>query len=256
MPVLNRVRCTFTAPGLLALCGFCSVSAQTKPAAVLVPFVGCPADGQGGPVKAPTGKSKALAIAPAIAQQLAYYQGYGGLGVLAPRGWHCFSQYGSDASILFVSSQPIGSAQLFSSIWQGFSAPAIELSVNSGSTSGRFQVAQIIARVFPAHMSFAKSVIAEGIEPASDFPVGPFKSDTLNYLSKEAVEYQTPPNMAGLGTQSRLLKGADPIAGVAILTGPDTDLVQLSAHLPPALAGLEPTIAHQVEADVKSSAIQ
>jgi len=256
MPVLTRVRSNSAAPWLFIVLGLLSASAQTKQPGVLVPFVGCAADGQGGPVKAPAGKSRSVQIPPATAQQLAYYKGYAGLAVLAPRGWHCFSQYGSDGEMLFVSTQAISSAQLFSTTWKGFSGPAIELSVNSGSTSGRFQVAQIIARVFPAHMNFAQNVIAEGIEPKSDFPVGPFPGDKLNYLSQEVVEYQTPPNVAGLGTQSRLLKGADPIAGVAILAGPDTDLVQLSARLPPALAGLEQTIAHQVEADVKSSTIQ
>jgi hypothetical protein len=253
MPLLTRLRSASAAAWLLLACGLFPASAQT---AALVPFVGCAADGQGGPVKAPTGKSKSLPIPPATAQQLAYYQGYGGLAVLAPRGWHCFSQYGSDGDALFVSPQNISSAQLFSVTWKGLPGPAIELSVSSGGTSGRFQVAQIIARVFPAHMSFAQNVIAEGVEPKSDFPVGPFKTDKLNYLSNAAVEYQTPPNVAGLGTQSRLLPGADPIAGVAILTGADTDLVQLSARLPPALAGLEAAIIHQVEADVKSSAIQ
>jgi hypothetical protein len=204
-------------------------------------------------MKAPPGKSKSLQIAPATAQQLAYYHGNGAYGVLAPRGWYCFSSYGSMGTSLYVSSQPITSGQISSSTWK----PTIELDVSFGGTSGRWQVAEIIAHVFPAHMNFVRNVIAQGVAPKSAFPVGPFPGDDLKYLSQEVVEYETPPNVAGLGTQSQfLLQGAYPIVGVAILTGPETDLVQLSARLPPALAGLEPIIVHQVEADVKSFSIQ
>jgi len=76
-----------------------------------------------------------------------------------------------------------------------FSGPAIQLSVAVGDTSGRFEVAQIIARVFPSHRNFVRDVIAEDIEPASNFPFGPFPKDKLTYKSKELVEYgNTCPN--------------------------------------------------------------
>ena len=218
-----------------------------------VPFVGCKSDGQAGPVEAPTGTSKTLSISSESAEQLAFYEGYNGISVLAPRGWHCFSTYGSGGINLYVSSLPIDASNLFSTTWKGFSEPAIELALSDGDTSGRFEVAQIVARVFPAHRDYVQSVIAEGIEPKSTFPFGPDPDDKLTYLSNDLVEYQTPPHSDGLGTRSFLLKSADPIGGVAILTGPETSLTLLSVRLPPSLQSLEPIITHQVEADGSSA---
>jgi hypothetical protein len=182
-----------------------------------------------------------------LAGQLAYYEAEDGPGVLAPRGWNCFEAYGSNGGSLLVAPQPINSELVFSDNWKGFDGPAVQLSVDSGGTSGRFEVAEIIARVFPAYKAFVTRVIAEGIEPASSFPFGPYPKDKLIYKSNKIVEYQTPPNTDGLGTKSRLQKNSIPISGVAILEGADTNLIQLSARLPLDLADLTPTIIQQVE---------
>jgi hypothetical protein len=120
-----------------------------------IPFVGCASDGQAGPQAAPTGSSKTLAISAAGAERLAWYKALYGPGVLAPRGWHCFSIYGSDGSNLFVSPDAIDSKTLLSVDWKGFAGQVIEISVSSGGTSGRFEVAKVIARVFPAYKAFA-----------------------------------------------------------------------------------------------------
>jgi hypothetical protein len=47
--------------------------AQTAKLSAQVPFVGCKADGQVGPQKAPKGSSKTVAISPETASHLAYY---------------------------------------------------------------------------------------------------------------------------------------------------------------------------------------
>jgi hypothetical protein len=211
--------------------------------------VGCASDGQAGPQAAPTGQSKAVAISALAAQRLAWYKAQYGPGVLAPRGWHCFSIYGSDGSNLFVSPDAIDSKTLLSVDWKGFAGQAIQISVASGGTSGRFEVAKVIARVFPAYKQFAQNVIAEGIEPASDFPSGPFASDKLTDRGKNIVEFETPANMAGMGTDSRLLPNASPIDGVAIITGTDTDLIQLSARVAAKDRDLIPFIVQQVESN-------
>ncbi|MGD0348241.1 MAG: hypothetical protein ABSA85_15875 [Terracidiphilus sp.] len=235
------------------LCGGPGISSQAKPststAASQVPFVGCASDGQAGPQAAPTGQSKAVAISALAAQRLAWYKAQYGPGVLAPRGWHCFSIYGSDGSNLFVSPDAIDSKTLLSVDWKGFAGQAIQISVASGGTSGRFEVAKVIARVFPAYKQFAQNVIAEGIEPASDFPSGPFASDKLTDRGKNIVEFETPANMAGMGTDSRLLPNASPIDGVAIITGTDTDLIQLSARVAAKDRDLIPFIVQQVESN-------
>jgi hypothetical protein len=214
---------------------------------VRVPFVGCEADGQVGPLKAPKGHSKTVAISPDAAQRLAYYKGEQGPGVLAPRGWNCFEAYGSNGNTLYVSPDPINSAIFFSDHWQGFSGPAIQLSFSVGDTSGRFEVAQIIARVFPAHRKFVRDVIAENIEPASDFPFGPYPKDTLTYKGKNLVEYETPAETDGLGPRSRLQKNADPIRGVEILSGEELDLIHLHVRLSSDRVDLASTIIQQVE---------
>jgi hypothetical protein len=243
---------------LLALAAYAqfSPSAQAPNAAASprktgaeVPFVGCRADGQLGPTDAPNGKSRVLPIAAEAAKQLAYYKSEQGFGVLAPRGWYCFGVYGSSGYALYVSPEQISTEDLFSTTWGGFTGPVIELAGESGDTSGRFGVARVIARVFPAHRAFVQSVIEEGTEPADSFPFGPYPKDKLIYRSKEIVEYETPENTDGLGTNSRLKRDASPIRGVAILMGQAPDLLRLSVRLSPNLADLTPAIVQQVERD-------
>lgn len=218
-----------------------------------VPFVGCASDGQAGPLAAPTGQSKMLTIPAAAAQRLAYYKAESGPGVLAPRGWHCFSIYGSNGAILFINPDPIDSKAFFSQDWKGFAGQAIQISDFSGGTSGRFEVAKVIARVFPAYKQFAQNVIAEGIEPASDFPSGPYPTDKLTDRGTNIVEFETPANAAGLGTDGALLANASPIDGVAIITGTDTDLTQLSARVSAQDRDLIPLIVKQVESDAATA---
>jgi hypothetical protein len=241
-----------------ALCGRPEVFSQTTPAISTamnpVPFVGCASDGQTGPQAAPTGSSKVAAISAAAAQRLAWYKAQYGPGVLAPRGWYCFSIYGSNGAILFISPDPIDGKAFFSQDWKGFAGQVIQISDFSGGTSGRFQVAKVIARVFPAYKQFAQNVIAEGIEPASDFPSGPYATDKLTYLAKNIVEFETPANAAGLGTDGALAANGSPVDGVAIVTGTDTDLVLLSARVPAKDRELIPLIVQQVESDAAAAA--
>jgi len=220
--------------------------AQAAPSAATqkssVPFVGCPSDGQVGPRKAPQGKNRMVAVSPKVAQRLAYYKAEEGFGVLAPRGWHCFSAYGSNGDSLFVSPEPIDSKIFSSDGWNGFTGPAIQISVAIGDTSGRFEVAAMIARVFPAHLDHLQEIIAEGIAPASAFPTGPYPNDKLTYRSKEIVEFETPANTDGLGTASRLRKSALPIKGVTILVGEEMSMVHLSVRLSPEMSDLTQAI--------------
>jgi len=228
--------------------------ATSNAPASTVPFVGCKSDGQSGPVDAPRGKDQAVDISAKDAGLLAYYKASeDGFGVLAPRGWYCFNTYGSNGATFYVSPNPIGVSELFARNWKGIAGPSIQMSMMNGSTSGRFDVATVIARVFPAHMDFVESVISEGIEPAADFPRGPYPNDKLVYRSKEVVEFLTPANTEGLGTQSRLLKNGDPINGVAILFGEDSNLLQLSVRLPTDLRYLAPIIISQTEREVKEA---
>lgn len=217
-----------------------------------VPFVGCKSDGQTGPKGAPDGRPMVVSLPAKVAERIAYYKAEQGIGVLGPRGWHCFGGYGSNGYSLYVSPEPFDGATLFSDSWRGFNGPAIEIAGSTGDTSGRFKVAQVIARVFPNRRGFVENAIRQG-EPASAFPFGPYPKDKLIYRNDDTVEYETPANREGLGTQSRLMKNSHPIRGVAILAGDAPDLLQLSLRLPPEFAELGSIIVHQVEADATQS---
>jgi hypothetical protein len=234
-----------TQPSLLAQ----EEAASPQRAAVYVPFIGCTSDGQVGPIEAPKGTSTSVPIALKAAQQLAYYRSTQGVGILAPRGWYCFGTYGSGGDALLVSPQPIDTASMFGPRRSGFAGPAIEISHRFGDTSGRYDVAQIIARVFPTYKAFVTGLMDDFDLPANYFTFGPYPEDKLTYKSKTVVEYRTPAQADGLGTHSWLKKDGGPIYGVAILIGQTPDLLLLSMRLPPDLAGLTSVIVRQVERD-------
>jgi hypothetical protein len=240
----------------LPSCLFAQTKSQHTAKEVRVPFVGCASDGQAGPLAAPKGGDRVVQINAKAAQQLAYYQAERGLGVLAPRGWHCFGTYGSSGGALYVSPLPYTSADFFSDKWNGFTGPAIQASVMSGGTSGRFEVARVAARVFPAEKAFVKRVIGEGLWPASDFPFGPFPKDKLTYHGDRIVEYQTPPHAEGLGTMSWLRANDYPIKGIEIFQGEEQEayLTGLAVRLPPALNDLTSPIIRQIELDCAADA--
>jgi hypothetical protein len=228
-----------------------SAGAQTS-----VPYVGCPGDGQTGPYSAAKGSPKPVNLTPEIANELAWYEykdDIGHIGTLGPRGWNCFVTIGSNGETLYVAPEALDSAKILEhKDWKGFTGPVIQLSGSDGGTSGRFEVAQMVARVFPAYRDYARNIIAEGFGPASDYPFGPFPSDHLTYKGKKLVEFTTPSHHKGLGTMSRILPSDQPITGFALLTiGPnvDTGLLQLSLRLPHSLSYLSATLIQQAEAD-------
>jgi hypothetical protein len=154
---------------------------------------------------------------------------------------------GSGGDALEVSPRPEGSSVSFSSGRSGFAGPAIRLAARFGDTSGRFEVARTIARVFPAHTGFVERVMKEQLLPPSNFPSGPYPGDRLRYKTDRIVEYETPAQTDGLGTYLGLLKNNAPIRGVAMLVGETPDLLLLSVRLPPDAVDLTSTIIQQVE---------
>jgi hypothetical protein len=224
-----------------------------------VPYIGCPGDGQTGPYEAAKGSPKPVNLPPAMADQLAWYEHNGDagrFGTFGPRGWNCFVTIGSNGWTLYIAPELLDSAKLLEHRnWKGFRGPAIQLSGSDGGTSGRFEVAKVVARVFPAHRDYARSIIAEGFGPASDYPFGPFPSDHLSYKGKDLVEFITPARRNGLGTMSWLLPSDQPITGFVLLTiGPDvdTELLHLCFRLPPSLSFFSAILIQQAEADATS----
>jgi hypothetical protein len=217
-----------------------------KQAAVSVPYVGCRSDGQTGPLDAPAGEAPKISIRADIAQRIAYYSSAEGIGVLAPRSWYCAGTYGSGGEHLYVSPQPISARSILSLDWGGLTGPGIQRDHRYGGTSGRFAVAEIIARVFPSFNAFAMRVNKE-LEPPDAISFGPYPMDALAYRGKTVVEYRTPARATGLGTLSSLRENESPIVGVVILVEKTPDVIQLSVRIPSNLRELTPIILRQVE---------
>jgi len=187
-------------------------------------------------------------IGPEDAQKLAYYASKDGIGLLAPRGWYCEGDSGSDNFVLFLSPTLIDRT---APGWSGFDGPAIEAYHMFSGTSGRFEIAKTFARVFPAYRKWGKRVLEDFDMPV---PSGPYPTDALTYRNKSVVEYKTPAQTKGLGTQSTWLRINDlPIAGAAILIynspviGDAPDVLLLSVRLPHDLARLTPVIVRDLE---------
>jgi len=220
-------------------------------AAQTVPFVGCPSDGQQGPVAAPKGHAKALDIDAAAAKGLAWYQAQYSAGALAPRGWKCFSFYGSSGVTLTIA--PSGKLDDTS---QPIAGPAVTLADDSGGTSGRFDVAKVAARVFAGpEKAFVDSVIAEGVEPKANFPAGSYPADRLTYKTPTLVEFATPAGKDGLGVAAGLGASPLPVVGLAKLVGAadGPDLYLLAVRLPAAQAGLAAAIVSATEPTLPNS---
>jgi hypothetical protein len=221
------------ARGLLLL-ALGSAGAASAAAPARVPFVGCPSDGQQGPQPVP-GSGAVPRVPAAAAAQLAYYA-MSELGVLAPRGWHCFGLEGSNGSTLIVTPEAHDVRDLLDRPTP-LRGPAVQISFSFGGTSGRFEVARVIARAFPAQMAVAGRVAAEGM--GDPLPRGPYRTDHMVRLRRTAVGYTTPAGREGLGTDSRLAPADRPIEGLAILRGAsDPDLIKLDVRLPAAQARL------------------
>jgi hypothetical protein len=124
--------------------------------------------------------------------------------------------------------------------------PAIQFSTMLGDTCGRFEVASIAARYFPRRRAFVNAVIAEKIEPATDFVFVPFLGDRFVRRDGRRVEVETPSHATGLGTRSRLIADSLPIRSVAIVDGDPPDLLALTVKLPPEAHDLLPAIAGQL----------
>jgi hypothetical protein len=206
-----------------------------------VPFVGCPSIGQADPVEAPKGVDEKVQLQASTAQRLAYYKASGNLGALAPRGWHCIGTYGSGGTALYVTADPISGPQ------GGVTGPIVEVDdVTTENGSGRDEIAQVLARVFPGQRTFVRKVIDEFDFPPSKYKFGPFPNDRLIVQTSRRVEFQTPPHSEGLGTMTWLKANDDPIDGFAILEGRTPELLTLRVRLPRELRGLAPVIIQQL----------
>ena len=137
-------------------------SAPPSMKSVAVPVVGCPADGQTGPMS-PSGLPRSVTIqaAPGQAERLAYFKAEPTGGVLAPRGWKCFGRYGSSGDLLTVA--PPEAKQMLRLLEGKTTGPVVMLTELLGGTSGRFAVAAVAARVFPPRASSPRACATKAL---------------------------------------------------------------------------------------------
>lgn len=227
-----------TLPAAAAIAILCSVclSAQT------FPFVGCTTYGQSKVFPPPAQPTRVVRLAPAAALKLAYYESTIGPGVLAPRDWSCECQWGSDGTLFHITPQVADLTK------REINSAAIEVSMSPGDNSGRYEIAEVIARIFPEQWAWARQTVLSVFD-VYDLKYGPYPVDRLTYKKNQIAEYRTPPNSEGLGTRGYLKPNANPIEGVVILQGnPPDRLFRLAVRLPPGMRSLTPQIIQDFEA--------
>lgn len=209
---------------------------------LITQFQGCPADGQTGPVAAPTVLPTPFALAAPLPAGLTLYASQD-LAAVGPVGWHCLQLYGSSGTFLMLRPEAFPQSDR-AALEAQTGGPGIQVSSTFGTTSGRFDVARTVARAFPNYQAYVQSVIQEGIEPASHFPSGPYPDDQITREGDRDVAFTTPPHTTGFGTESRLIANNSPIQGLLHLTTAH-DLMALQVRLPPSQSHLTQTVIEQ-----------
>ncbi|HEX2764085.1 MAG TPA: hypothetical protein VHM92_09645 [Allosphingosinicella sp.] len=225
---MGRRAAALTAAGALSAC---APAAGPRTESVAVPFVGCAADGQVGPVDAPA-SGIAPSVPPDVAPQLAYYASEHA-GVLAPRGWQCFALIGSNGSFLAVAPRPLASDDLLGEP-HPLKGPAVLYSRSDGGTSGRWAAVEAAARYFPERRGLidrlhGMDLLPEGLRNR------PYPADRIRRLDSNTIAFTTPPGARGEGTEGRLGPTRDSVEGLVILVpaGEDfPDTVEVEVRLP------------------------
>jgi hypothetical protein len=204
------------ATGVALLLACCPIAWAASPQIQSqVRVIGCPANEQIGSAGIRTGQLMPAPVEQHTAEQLAYYEAGPSPGVFAPAGWACRAWYGSSGSVLVVTPKHLQPPYFPLPMITG---PAVTVTTSDGETSGRFHVAIVAAQLFPVFGSaFITQVRQEHLLPDSTFDAQPYPDDQLNYLSDRFVQYTTPPNRAGAGTDGLLQPSDLPISGLSIL---------------------------------------
>jgi hypothetical protein len=159
------------------------------------------------------------------AAQLSYYHDAVLPGVYAPKGWHCTVWDGSNGRILLVTPQHLAAPYFPLPVITG---PAVMIQTTQGESYGRFHVAIVAAELFPVvGREFIKNVRQEHLISDSSFDAEHYPDDRLQYLSDRFVQYTTPPNRSGLGTEGILDMSDLPVRGLTILN-PHTEVISLT----------------------------
>jgi hypothetical protein len=244
---IRRRQCLWGLPGKLAAgvhlgMGFAFWLSCTSPGLAAIPEVqtrvpafGCPANDQSGPARLQTGETMPAPVEPRVAEQIAYYRAESSPGIFAPKGWSCRAWNGSNGSVLVVTPKRIDPPYF---PLPTISGAGVMIESSDGGSSGRFHVALVAARLFPLlGGEFINRVRQEHLISDSLFDVEPYPADRLEYLSDRFVEYTTPANTGGLGTDGMFEVSDLPVMGLTIvnLAADVNTLTEVRVRLPPGL---------------------
>jgi hypothetical protein len=207
-----------------------------------IPAVACSLENQTGPARPHTDQSLRAPLDQRTAAQLAYYSAVDVPGVYAPKGWHCTAWNGSNGSIVLVTPQRIAPPYFPLPVISG---PAVVSQFTQGESSGRFHVAIAAAQLFPVvGAEFVRRVRQEHLISDSSFDMERYPGDWLQYLSDRFVQYSTPANSQGLGTEGMLDMSDLPIRGLTILNlqAEMVSLTEVRVRLPPGLNSVQEMI--------------
>jgi hypothetical protein len=179
-----------------------------------VPSPCSPADPPG-KASRPTDQSMRVRVEQQAAAQLSYYTVAALPGVYGPKGWHCTMWNGSNGRILLITPQRLAPPYFPLPVISG---PAVMIQSTEGKDSGRFHVAIVAAELFPVvGREFIKRVRQEHLISDSSFDAEHYPDDYVQYLSDRFVQYATPANRSGLGTEGMLDMSVLPVRGLTIL---------------------------------------
>ncbi len=195
-----------------------------------VPLIGCPADGVGGPVKAPIAGTVAVTAPAEPAGRLAYYaaafQTATDHGVLAPLNWQCGAINTATGTTLYVAPEPVNLDKLLH-YQQTFSGPVVVLSVTQGTGDGKAVVNEFVN-------NFLDKLPAPK-DPTDPKPLQQFGTKQLEALLQPQItirEFEMPPDQDVPGLDNSVEPNQQPIQGVAIVVGPTPDLIVVETRLP------------------------
>jgi hypothetical protein len=225
----------FREPLVLLLACTTVGSAELPGTAARVPVVGCLTNDQAGPARLATHQTMAYPGDQRLAEQISYYSAVHSPGVFAPKGWFCRGWYGSNGSTLIVTPQPMAPPYYPLPTITG---PAVMIQTSAGGGTGRFHVGIVAAQLFPlVGAEFIARVRQEQVIADSSFDVEPYADDRLQYLSDRLVQFTTPANRTGLGTDGQFEQSDLPVRGLILLNLEDqlNTLTEVRVRLAPAL---------------------
>jgi hypothetical protein len=207
-----------------------------------VPLVDCPTNDQPGTARARVGVSMPAPVDGRMAEQVAFYRSLDSPGVYAPRGWSCHGWDGSNGTILVVTPHRLEPPFYPLPVIGG---PAVVIQSSDAGSSGRFHVAIVAAQLFALIADeFIATVRQEHVISDSALQAEPHPNDQIQYISDRLVQFTTPANRTGLGTDGLFEPSDWAVRGLIVLNleRDVNSLTEVRVRLPAALNAVAATV--------------